>query len=127
MTVPGGIAGETRTQGQPGSHFAKTGHYHEDEQADKGIRNEERPGPGLGKSLTSSDNETSSQSTTNGNHGDVTSFESLVKHGLGRRLQTTNLDIVILVVPNACLLRIAPIAITLARTGINTLGIHDNG
>lgn len=118
VAVSRSITSETGTQRHPSCHFTETSHNYEDEKADKRVRDEQRAGSSLRKSLASSDNETSSKGTTNGNHGNVTSLEALVKHRLGRSLYTANLNILILVVSNAGLFRIASI-VTFARAGID--------
>lgn len=72
--------------------------------------------------LTSADDKTSTKSTTDGNHSNVTSLETTVKHGLGRSLETANLNILIALVAEAALLSIIPVAgAAFARTGVNTV------
>ncbi|KFH40351.1 hypothetical protein ACRE_089840 [Hapsidospora chrysogenum ATCC 11550] len=66
-------------EGGGGCHLAESGHDHVDDGAHEGIRDEERPGTSIGEGGASSDNEASSQSTADGNHGDMASLEASVE------------------------------------------------
>lgn len=90
VAVTSSITRETGTEGQPSGHLTKSGHDHEDNGAHKSIGDEERARTGCGQGFTGTNDETSSESTTNSNHTNVTSLETSVKHRVGVSLETSN-------------------------------------
>lgn len=74
-----GVASKTSGHGQPSSHLTQSSHDEEDDETKEQVTDEQRTGTRIGKSRASADNETSSNSTTNGNHSNMTSLETTVE------------------------------------------------
>ncbi|KAI6764611.1 hypothetical protein HG531_012498 [Fusarium graminearum] len=90
ITESRSVTSETSRHGQPSSHLTKSSHDKKDDKTDNSITDKDRARTSLGESLAGTDNETSSDSTTNGNHGDVSRLEASVERRLGARLETSN-------------------------------------
>lgn len=90
ITESRGITSETGTHGQPSSHLTKSSHNEENDEADESVADEDGAGAGLGERLTGTNDQTSTNGTTNGNHGNVASLESTVQRSVGRSLETAN-------------------------------------
>lgn len=77
-----GVSGESIGKGQVSGHLSEGTHDKVNNKTNKRVSNENGAGSSINKSRTSSNNQTSTQSTTNGNHGDVTGLETSMKLSL---------------------------------------------
>lgn len=91
------ITSKASRHGQPSSHFTQRRHDEEDNKADNRVGDEDGAGTSLSEGLASSNDETGTDGTTNGNHGDVTGLETSVQHGLLARLETADVLLRLLV------------------------------
>lgn len=138
MAVATRVTSETSRKWKPGRHLTEGRHDDEDDRTDEGVADEERPGPGVGQSLTRSNNETSSKGTTDGyscqlatedrqnelpvqrvltNHSNVTRLQATMKASALGRLEATNMRAIIVVTK---LLRV-PVLLSLVLAGTRVL------
>lgn len=92
ITEARGITSETSRYGQPGGHLTESSHDEEDDETDESVADEDGTRTSLGESLAGTDNQTCTDSTSDGNHGNVTSLETAVKRRLGAGLKTGDVD-----------------------------------
>lgn len=90
ITESRSITGETSRHGQPSSHLTEGSHDEEDDETNDSVRDEDGARTSLGESLAGTDDETRSDRTTDGNHGNVAGLEASVKHGIRVGLDTSN-------------------------------------
>ncbi|GKT46287.1 uncharacterized protein ColSpa_06468 [Colletotrichum spaethianum] len=93
IAEPRGVTGETRRDGEPSGHLTETSHNKEDDETDESVRDEDGAGAGLGEGLAGSDDETGTDGTTDGNHGDVAGLEAAVQRRVGAGLEAADVDI----------------------------------